>query len=152
VKSSQAIWARKGLALYPASEDAEAQLRSLKSGQEVMVAIKTPRSLKQLRLWWLLMGLLVDADLFPTKEVASNETKIACGHCDMGVVPDTGEVRIYPKSIAIESMAHVPFCTLFEAAINVISARWMQGVTREAIKREIYATIDGPQRVGERAT
>ena len=148
--TDRAVCVRKGLAFYPANQEAEALLRSIKSGTEVLTSFRRPRSLKQLKLWWCLMGLLVDGDIFPSKEVASDATKIAAGHVDMFVMPDTGEAIMRPKSIAFESLSHQKFCEIFERAIEAICERWMRGVTRTALKTEIFAAIDGAARPGDR--
>lgn len=95
------------------------------------------------------MKILVDHHIFPTKESASNAVKIATGHVDIMVIPRINETVFVPKSISFESMPHEEFQPMFEAALVKISELWIHAGT-DALKREIYAAIDGPARIGDR--
>ena len=145
-----AIWRRWGLAIRPANDIAEAMLRGLKEGEEFVGRFSKPRSLKQLRLFWGLMRLLVDHAQFPTLEAASDATKIAIGHCQTLVFPDTGEVVMLPLSISFAALSQDEFQRIYQAMLDVICARWIVGVGKEALEREVWRAIDGPGAIGER--
>jgi hypothetical protein len=147
---TKAIWVRRGRCFYPASDEAEEQLRSTKDGAEVFGEFKAPRNIKNHRLYWALMKILVDHNVFPSLEAASDVVKIACGHVDMRIAPDTGEVFMAPKSISFASMPQAEFKTFFDTAIRQICARWLQGTDDEALKAECYLAIDGAGAIGER--
>ena len=125
-------------------------MRSLPPGKEVLVSVRTVRSIRQLRLYWALMNLLVEFNLFPSREAASDTVKIASGHVDMRVMPVTGEVHMIPKSISFESLPQAEFNEIFETMLNVICERWLTGTAPAELRREAYAMMDGPQRVGDR--
>lgn len=139
--------------MVPANDVAEAAFASLKEGHEYLGDFHGARSLDQLRLWWRLCGILVEHGIFPSKEAASDIIKIACGHVDMRIVPDTGEVSWLPKSIAFESLAQHEFNEIINAAIDTILSRWCQGWDRDALRAEVFDAIDPPEKraLGRRA-
>lgn len=143
------LWTRAGMVLRPVNEAAEDLLRTVKSGTEFIVSFRNPRSPKQNRLYWGLMSLLVEHNIFPTKEAASDALKIASGHCEILVMPDTGETFMRPRSIAFESLTAAEFNPLFHAMLQVVVDRWLP-VDAEVLRREVFAAIDGPARIGER--
>jgi hypothetical protein len=140
----RAIWRRRGNALAPSSEEACAMFRSMEENQAALGDLSLPneRSLRQLKLWWALMQVLVEQDKFPIKEAASDATKIACGHCDVYILPDTGEVRFMPKSIAFDKLRGPAFNEIFNAAIHVICERWL-GNEPEELREEVFRMVDG---------
>jgi hypothetical protein len=147
-----AVWRRMGLAIRPANDIAEAMLRGLKIDEEFVGYFRRPRSLKQLKLWWSLMKLLVDHDQFPSLEAASDATKVAIGHCEVIIFPDSGEVLMIPRSISFSALRQDEFNLLFESALTVITERWIRGVGSDALRSEAWNMIDGPGRVGDRVT
>jgi hypothetical protein len=149
-RQAPAVWMRHGMVIRPTSEEADAMLRSFKSGDQFIGRFRKARSIKQNRLWWGLMRILVDHGVFPLIEAASDATKIACGHVEIRVIPDTGEVHMVPRSIAFESLSQADFNPIMEAGLDVVCSRWIKGVEKEALRREIFAAIDGPARIGER--
>jgi Protein of unknown function (DUF1367) len=145
-----AAWIRRGPGLYPANAEAQSMLASLIIGKSYIGKFKAARSVKQLNLWWSLCGLLADHSIFPSAEAASDTIKIACGHTEIRVEPDTGVVHMVPKSIAFQSLPQHKFNEIFNAALDVIVARWMQGNDAEELRREAFARIDGPKAIGTR--
>lgn len=133
------------------NEEAEAMLRGFKSGELFTGRFVRKRSLKQLRLWWGLMAILRDHGVFPTKESASDATKVACGHCDTMILPGSGQAIFVPRSIAFESLAQSVFNPIFAAALDVICQRWIP-TDAETLRRRVFEAIDGPGKaaLGER--
>lgn len=148
-RSEPPVWTRHGLSIVPKNDAAMEMLRGFQSGELFTGTFYRKRSLRQLRLWWGLMAILVDHQVFPTKESASDAVKIACGHTDTFIMPGSGQTFFTPRSIAFESLAQSAFNPIFQAALDVVCERWCK-VDRAALAREIYAAIDGPSRVGER--
>lgn len=148
--SPKAIWHRRGLVMVPANDDAFSMIASLQDGGEYLADFRGARSLKQLRLYWGLMKLLVEHDLFPTRDAASDCVKIACGHVETRIMPDSGEVQLVPRSIAFQSLPQAEFNEIFEAMIKVICDRWLAGVDESTLRDEAYAMIDGPAAQGRR--
>jgi hypothetical protein len=145
-----AAWTRRGPGLYPANEEAQQMLASLTIGKSYIGKFKAARSIKQLNLWFSLCGLLVEHSIFPSAEAASDTIKIACGHCEIRIEPDTGKVHMVPKSIAFQSLAAHEFNSIFNTAIEVILERWMKGVEKETLRAEALERIDGPSKIGTR--
>jgi hypothetical protein len=136
--------------MVPVNEEAEDMLLSIKHGSDVLGEFKGARNLKQLHMYWALMRVLVDHDVFPSKDAASDMVKIACGHVDIRIVPDTGEAIMVPKSIAFQSMTQVDFRTFLDTAIKQITSRWMIETDDNELLAEVYAIIDPPTAIGKR--
>jgi Protein of unknown function (DUF1367) len=145
-----AAWIRRGPGLYPANEEAQQMLASLTIGKLYLGKFKTARSVKQLNLWWSLCGLLADHSIFPSADAASDTIKIACGHTEIRIEPDSGKVHMVPKSIAFQSLSQHAFNEIFNTALDVIVDRWMDGTQSEELRREAFARIDGPKAIGTR--
>lgn len=143
------IWTRHGMSIKPMNDAALEMLRGFPSGELFTGSFHRKRSLKQLRLWFGLMQILVDHQIFPTKESASDAVKVAAGHVDMMILPGSGQTVFIPRSIAFESLSQDRFNPIFQAALDQICARWLPGAPA-ALKREVYAAIDGPARLGDR--
>lgn len=137
----------------PANDVAEAMLASLKEGSDYVGDIHGVRSVQQLRLWWGLMQILVDHDVFKSREAASDIVKIACEHVDMRIDPLDGNVTYVPKSIAFESLAQHEFNQILNRAIDKIIERWCHGWDREALLQQVFDAIDPPEKraLGRRA-
>jgi hypothetical protein len=143
--SEPAIWTRKGMSIVPANDAARALVAGLTEGQEYLAGwpFRKPRSLKQLRLWWSLCHLLAEHDLFPTQEAAHVATKIATGHFSIVVAPDTRKQVLVADSIAFESMPQERFQGFFNAALKVVTERWLKGVDMAELRQAAYDRIDG---------
>ena len=144
-KDNPALWRRRGDAIIAANDVAREQVRALVEGCDYLATwpFRTKRSLKQLRLWFSLMNLMVEHDLFPTVQAAHIATKIATGHFDIVVAPDTKKQVLVARSIAFDNMPQEEFNSFFGAALKVITERWMKGVDIGELRAEAYRRIDG---------
>lgn len=146
-RKPRAIWRRKGSAIVPANETADAVFSGLKEGVDYVGDIHGARSLDQLRMWWGLMKLLVENSIFPSSVAASDATKIAAGHIDEPLImPDSGQVFLRPASIAFGSLPQNEFNEVINSAIDVIVQRWLPGVEHEVIRDQVFAILDGPDK------
>lgn len=141
----KAIWRRVGDAMFPDNEDARRALSSLKDGGCYLGEFHGARSLKQLRLFWGLMAMLVEHEIFPARQAACDAVKIATGHVDTYIMPDTGEAFLIPKSIAFESLKQAEFTEFMDAAIKVIVRRWLPGA-EEDLRQEFFDALEDPAR------
>lgn len=139
-----AIWQRIGGVLFPANEQASAALASVRDHGECIAEPRTIRSTQQLRLYWGLMRLLADNSIFPSLESASDATKIAAGHTDMRVMPDTGEVMFVPRRINFGSLSQAEFNEVFQQALAVICERWIPN--RDDLLDTIEEMLTPPER------
>lgn len=147
----KAIWRRCGRSMVPANEDAENMLRSIKDRAECLGSFKAARSIKQLRMYWTLMKILVEHGVFPLEEAASDAAKIAIGHVEIRIMPDTGECHMIPKSINFESLPQAEFNTIFNAVIHAVCDRWLVGTDAEELRQEVLDLLDDPAKPGKRA-
>jgi hypothetical protein len=137
-------------ALQPNGDDAREILASIPNNGEVLIDIRTARSIRQLRLFWSLMTLLAEnVEWLQTKEAAADQIKIDCGEVDWFVHHRTGVKFGKPRSLAFESMPQDRFNRFMERVLFVIERDYAPGCSAE-FKREMYARVDGPAALGER--
>lgn len=143
-----AIWKKRGRAILPANDAAEDEWRSMQDGGSFMASFKSlsARSLEQMRLYWGLMGILVEHEIFPDRDSASDVLKIASGHCDIRIDPHTGQVWMTPKSIAFAKLGQPEFNQILDRMIDIIVRRYLAGTDAEALRAEVFAAIDGPEK------
>lgn len=148
----RSIWRRRGRCLYPASEEAEKLLCRLGDGGECLGEFKVPRNLRQLRLYWAIMAVLVEHGVFATEEAASSATKIELRHVDIVVIPHTGRTHLVPKHINFASMTQESFDKLFTAALKVVCDLWIP-MNADDLRARIFEMVDGRERssLGSRA-
>ena len=71
--------------------------------------------------------------------------KLRTGHVDV-VKLDSGEVVLFPASIAFENMPHRSFRTLVPKAVDVMCRDLVPGLTSEQARREIEAIAEDKPR------
>jgi hypothetical protein len=147
-KDNPALWRRRGDTIIAANDVAREHVRALVEGVDYLATwpFRTKRSLQQLRLWFSLMNLMVEHDLFPTVSAAHIATKIATGHFDIVVAPDTKKQVLAARSIAFDNLPQEEFNSFFNAALKVITERWLRGVDMEELRDLAFSYIDGPDK------
>lgn len=139
----KALFAKVGKTLVPTDEEAEALLAKLPQGKAVMVGWHVPRSPQQHRLFWALMRICADnVDWLTDKDHAAREIKLAC-HLYEAHVSHDGKLVYVPMSIAWESLDQDKFNPFFERALRVICEKWIPGMDKEDLRREVEAMV-GP--------
>lgn len=135
---------RRGGVLAPHGPEAEAAVNRLKDGAEVLVEVRTARSVRQLRLFWSLMELLAEnIEGFADKYDAAEQIKIDCGAVDWFVHHRSGVRFGRPRSIAFESMTQDRFNAFMERVLWMIETHYAPGQS-EAFRQEMYQRVDGP--------
>ena len=128
--------------LIPHGDDARAMLGRIKEGGEVLVEVRTARSVRQLRLFWALMKLLAEnVEGFADRYDAAEQIKIDCGAIDWFVHHRSGVRFGRPRSIAFESMTQDRFNAFLERVLWMIETHYAPGQS-EAFRREMYAMVD----------
>lgn len=131
--------------LMPADEASAEVLRKIANGREVLVEAKTPRNVRAHRLFFAMLGLLVEnSDAFATVEAALTAVKIGLGECDPAINAATGETVYVTRSIAFASCDQTRFSKLFDDALALIAGRWLAGTSQEALRQQVYDLVDGP--------
>lgn len=138
---------RRGGTLVPASAEAEEALRAMKDGRDCMVTLKVARNVRHHKLLFAALRFVQEnTDLFEgrTTDVILTALKIATGHVDVFTDTSTGATIMVPKSIAFESLDQTAFSRFFDAAVNIITSRWMPpGTVTEDVRRHIEDMVDG---------
>ncbi len=123
---TKGIWRKQtinGLAVaVPVGADSVELLRSYEEGHEFIADTHGARNLKQLKLFWALVGLAADATDQP-KEVVKRSIAIKLGFVDTWVDLNGG-THIDAQSISCEKMTQAVFRDFFNNAIHVI-AEWL---------------------------
>lgn len=131
--------------LLPMDEAATEALAKIAKGREVLVEVKQPRSVRNHRLFFGLLNLLVEnSGVFINVEDALKRVKIACGEVDELIDADTGQVFYTLRSIAFASMDQTRFSALFDLAVKVITERWLVGTSQDDLRQRVYELVDGP--------
>lgn len=123
--------------IAPADEQAQAELRRVPLGKLVQVEIKSARNPRQHRLLWSLLTVLAEHGDFPSPDAALIALKMATGLVDHVRVSKDGTTAIVPKSISYASMPQTEFAAWFESAIQVVTERWLPGMSSEVLKAQI---------------
>lgn len=131
------VLARRTLSgLVPADREAEEEFRRVPLGKPVYIELKAARNPRQHRMLFALLHLMVNANAFPTTEAALVAIKIATGRVKEVRVSGT-EVALVPDSISFANMPQNDFAPWFDAALKVVSERWLPGVSDADLRREI---------------
>jgi hypothetical protein len=134
---------KRGSALYPSDPFSEEMLSKLKDGHEVVVTIRKPRSLSQLRwLFALLRKVVENSDRWADENVLLDDLKLATGLFETRVSALTGLPYPIPASISFSAMPADRFGPWLEKAIAVL-ARDVLSVSPESLRGEIFAMLDG---------
>ncbi|MCR9254760.1 MAG: DUF1367 family protein [Alphaproteobacteria bacterium] len=138
-----ALFRRVGLVLHPVDPEAEDLIQRLKEYDDVLVSIHRPRNIKQHRLYWVLMGMIVESQenpVFQTKEAVSDAIKMAAGYVEAKPTLD-GSLVWGPRSMSEGSMPAAEFEDFFSRALDIIATRIWPGMTPGAIKAELSAIL-----------
>lgn len=110
---------KRGLGLFPTTQDGRDAVNALDEGQAVMVAVTPARNVEQFRLYWAACQIAGDAT-DTTKRAVSDWLLEKLNYVDLIFRPD-GSMKLEPKSIAWENMPPDEFEAFFNAAILKIS-------------------------------
>lgn len=136
---ARTIWRVTETGLIPTDEESWEALRSFKVGQEVMAEPKGARNPKQLRLFWALCSIVAENDEnYDTKDKARQGIMRAL-HCVDSFLDRDGNLHVWAKSIAFESMPQVEFSNFLTDAINVI-CRWTGNQPKE-VRDQIHQMV-----------
>lgn len=130
--------------ILPHGDDAQEMFATIKDGAEFICEVRTVRSLKQLKLFWGLMGLLAEnCETFTSKDDAADNIKLDCGEVDWFVHHRTGVKFGRPRSIAFESMSQDRFNRFMNRVLFVIESEYLPGASM-ALMRRVYEMLKEP--------
>lgn len=107
-----------------------------------MVTVTQPRNVRQHRLLFALLGLVMDnlpldqRGRFPSKDKLLDAIKIGTGHTETVIGLD-GRAHLKPRSIAFDTMDQSEFGEFFRAAVEVIREYVINDLDLAALDDEI---------------
>jgi hypothetical protein len=116
-------------------------LADIADGEQVRLVITRPtaRSTRQHGLFFALLSVACEQTGW-TIDQALIWTKIAVGHVDAIVEPNTGNVTMVPKSISFAKMDQEAFAVFFEDASRAVLNRLLPpGTGYGELKEEIFS-------------
>jgi len=124
-------------ALRPVTaEDAEI-MAMLPEGQPVkLVATIRTRSTKHHRWFFGLIGVVAEAKSMHTEQVL-HMVKVGIGHCDLLIMPKSGEVVYMPRSISFAKMDQRQFNDFADKSVDWLLANLLEGTTDAELRREV---------------
>jgi hypothetical protein len=127
--------------LVPCDQWADEFMAGLKDGQEVLVTVRKPRSVRQHRLLFGLIKLTMDnTDRWATKEVLLNDLKLATGLFETRISAFNGMPYPVPASISFGSMPQSAFNEWFQKAAAALAG--VLGCTAEDLIREVMELVE----------
>lgn len=136
---------RRDNSLVPMSEEAEAMLRAVKNGNEIMVSMKPARNIRHHKLLFAMLNLIVQhTGQFSSTDDALVALKIACGLVDPFIDAQSGKTFFVPRSISFSAMPQNDFSAFFDRAVYVVTTRWFPPGTQEADVRAEIESMCNP--------
>lgn len=125
--------------LRAVDEAGEEALRSLPTGELVMVEVKRPRNLSHHRLYWALVSLVhenLNETAYPTAEDFSAALKVCAGIRTQITMPN-GTVAYIPGSISFAKMDQAEFAKFFDRVCDLITQHFLPGVTSAELRSQV---------------
>lgn len=127
-------FARRGLSLVPADEDAESLIRKLGEGEIILIRPKRARNPKHHRKYWGMVRLVFrNQEKFPTIRHLHVAIKIAAGWYEDVPISIDGRLVYLPLSISWEDMDQDEFERYYAEAVSAtvrllpqFSAQWLE--------------------------
>lgn len=108
-------------------------------GKDFRCVVTFPRSLRQNRFYWALLGKVVEnSDHYERSENLHLWLKVKLGQIDYVKFHD-GHVLTQVSSTAFHSMDHVAFTEFLQSAIRLICTSVIPGMDSKALVREVEA-------------
>lgn len=137
---SKAVFVRKGNGFYPIDDEGRDILNSVPDGKQVMGEFAPKRNIGHHRLFFALVNLLVENDVFANTEIAVFAIKVATGECDTFILDE--KVIYVPRSIDFSSMDQSRFRRFFDRAIHIILTKYLQGADEDILRQQVLDMVD----------
>jgi hypothetical protein len=135
--------ARKGNHAVPVDQIASDEfVNAVSEGAEFMATIRRPRSLKQHRYAWALANIIADAhpDMVD-REQAMALLKLKSRFVSYAVDPKTGELFLYPKSIAFDRCPQEMFSRLLNRFIYITVTEIIPGLSDSELRTRLEEMV-----------
>jgi hypothetical protein len=132
---------KKGGALWPTDPEARAILMSLGQGQQAMVSLRVPRSIKQNRfIHGLLHEVVKHTDRFYDVDDLKRFLKIRCRMYHLRNMPD-GSVVLELQRTDFGALDHVTFQRVWARWAYIIRTEILPEIDPEALRTTILSEI-----------
>lgn len=137
--------------LAPVDQFADEQAKRLPRDRDLAVEARARRNMKQHALYWVLMGLVADADdRFHDAEEASDYCKFKIKHVKAVHNPVTGNTYLVPKSMSEASMSVEQFRRYFNRVVHVVLTDIVPGLKESDLRAEIERIVSPNYDASER--
>jgi hypothetical protein len=140
---AKAVFVRRGNGFYPVDDEGHNIVHSVPEGKECMGEFAPRRNVGQHRLFFALLNLLVENDVFENIEAALLAIKIATGEWDAFINSD-GRAFYVPRSLAFESMDGAKFKRFFDRALHIIMTKYLDGSDEGILRQQVLDMTDNP--------
>ena len=128
--------------LAPVDQFADEQAKRLPRDRDLAVEARARRNMRQHALYWVLMGLVADADdRFHDAEEASDYCKFKIKHVKAVHNPVTGNTYLVPKSMSEASMSAEQFRRYFNRVVHVVLTDIVPGLKESDLRAEIERIV-----------
>lgn len=145
--------ARAGeIGLFSVDDEGAELIHKLKDGRDVGADVVQRRNPRHHRLAFALFKFVkMHCELFSDASIEEikDAVKLATGWVRRYVDADTCQVFYVCKSISWAACDQTEFNQFFDAAVNVITRKWMPlGTLSEDVRRELLLMVDGEHAIG----
>lgn len=143
--TTEIVMRRNGQRLEPVDQMSADDLATVPLGKDLLVTVKAPRNLKQLRFAWALAQKISEArDDLPDKDAAMDALCELSRHVKFVVSPITQHMFITRKSIS--NLDGAAFSRLLNRMVYVTCATILPGLKESVLRAEIEAMVTGEPR------
>ena len=133
---------REGNHLVPIDEMSSDELARIPLRQQVLVAVRVPRNIRQHRLAWALATKVAEAcDWLHDREDAMAWLKIKARHVQYIHDHRNNETHIIPKSIRFAALDQMGFDRIFRRMVYVTITEIIPGLDEAALRIEIESMV-----------
>ena len=141
---TQAAFINDGRSLRPVEPRAFELMRGFKMGQRVMVEAWSPRNIDQHRLFFGVLGKVVEnSETWTDVDTLRDALLLETQHVDVRRNL-AGRVYVIPKSLRFASMPQAEFAKVFDDVMRVIETAILPGIDREALTNEVWELLHRP--------
>ncbi len=112
-----------------------------KEGQTFLIDLKVQRNVKQHKLFFSLLRMVVDnSDEYQSTDELLINLKIATKHVKT-IIGYNGQTYYIPQSISFETMDQVEFQEFFKRCIDIICTRFVPTLNSADLEREFWGYL-----------
>ncbi len=124
--------------LAPADEQSRETIGHWKHGQGVRATVRRMRNIKFHRRFFALLTVIAEnSEVYDNTDKALIAVKLASGHVDWVMNPETAELVPVPKSISFVSMDEDEFSRFYDNALTAVLKHILPAMNRVSLDRAV---------------